>query len=337
MAITESALIRYSVIDGCLRRGGQGYSIVDLVDACNKRLQYETGDTVSKEQVRKDLDRMVSLYDAPIDFDNFVGHTKCFRYTDRTFSIKNSPITDEELHQTRAALSALSRLKGLPQFAWINEILAKLEDKMFMVHDEKAPIAIGFDENPRLEGLNWISPLYNAIINKTPLAISYQPFNMPVINWNIHPYYLKQYNGRWWVFGKNNDYPEGRPTSIAVDRIISIQEADKSISYIENDGPDFNIYFKNVVGTTVPESEPLDIDVRLTPSRFPFVRSKPLHLSQKIVDEKQGVVRIHVIPNPELYSTLASFGKDLEVLSPKHVRLQMKIIAEGMAKFYERL
>lgn len=99
MAITESALIRYSVINGCLRRGGQGYSIADLVDACNKRLQYETVDTVSKEQVRKDLDRMVSLYEAPIVFDNFVGHTKCFHYTDRKFSIKNSPITDEELQR----------------------------------------------------------------------------------------------------------------------------------------------------------------------------------------------------------------------------------------------
>lgn len=337
MAITESALIRYGVIDGCLRRGGQGYSISQLVDACNKRLQYENGDTVSKEQVRKDLDRMVSLYDAPIDFDNFVGHTKCFRYTDRSFSIKNSPITDEELQQTRSALSALSRLKGLPQFGWINEILTKLEDRMFVAHDENAPVAMGFDDNPKLEGLDWISPLYDAIINKRPIHITYQPYNKPVISWDIHPYYLKQYNGRWWIFGKNNEYPEGKPTSIAVDRIISITEPIFKIDYIENDGPDFETYFKDVIGVTVPEMAPIEIKLKFSPNRFPFVRSKPIHHSQKIVDERAGIVSIHIIPNPELFTVLSSFGKDLEVLSPEQIRLQMKIISDGMAKIYERL
>ena len=39
MAIIESALIRYSVIDSFLRRGGQGYSITDLVE--NRQVQFK--------------------------------------------------------------------------------------------------------------------------------------------------------------------------------------------------------------------------------------------------------------------------------------------------------
>lgn len=333
MAITESALIRYGVIDGCLRRGGRGFSIDELVDACNERLQYETGSTVCKEQVRKDLYRIQSLYNADIA-EAFIGHTKYFKYAEKGFSIKNTPISDVELEQTRSALVALSRLKGLPQFAWINELLAKLEDRMFMTRSENASVAIGFDENPRLEGLHWITPLYDAIVNKRTLHIAYQPFDKPVIEWDIHPYYLKQYNGRWWIFGKNNDYPEGRPTSIAVDRIISLTDVSGDIKYMENDGVDFDTYFKDVIGTTVPETLPIDIDLKFSTSRFPFVRSKPLHNSQEIIDERNGIVRLHIIPNPELFSVLCSFGKDLEVLSPNQIRLQMKIISEGMAKIY---
>lgn len=337
MAITEDALIRYGVLDGCLRRPGQGYSIDELTDACNRKLQYTTGSSVSKVQVRKDLDRMRSLYDAPIDDKSFVGHTKYFRYTDRNFSINNMPFSDVEIQQTRSALQALGRLKGMPQFAWINEILTKLEDRMFLAHENAGATAIGFDENPRLEGLDWISPLYEAIVNKKPLHIKYKPHGKSEIEWDIHPYYLKQYNGRWWALGKNNDYPEGKPTSIPVDRIIDIAEASSNISFIENDGPDFDTYFKDVVGVTVPDINPIDIDIRLIPGRFPFVKSKPLHTSQQIIDEEAGIIRLHIIPNPELYSLLSSFGKDLEVLSPKQVRLQMKLISEGMAKFYERL
>lgn len=337
MAITEDALIRYRVLDGCLRKAGQGYSIDELTDACNQKLQNIKGGSVSKVQVRKDLERMVSLYDAPIDDRHFVGHTKYFRYTDSDFSINNMPFSDMEIQQTRSALQALGRLKGMPQFAWINEILTKLEDRMFIMHDNIGAAAIGFDENPRLEGLDWISPLYEAIINKKPLHITYQPHGKSVIEWDIHPYYLKQYNGRWWAFGKNNDYPEGKPTSIPVDRIISINDTPDTITYIENDGPDLETYFKDVVGVTVPNADPIDIEIRLAPGRFPFVKSKPIHSTQQIVDEEAGIIRLHLIPNPELYSLLSSFGKDLEVLTPKQVRLQMKIISEGMAKIYERL
>jgi predicted DNA-binding transcriptional regulator YafY len=53
-----------------------------------------------------------------------------------------------------------------------------------------------------------------------------------------------------------------------------------------------------------------------------FVRSQPLHPTQETIaeDENGIVVRIRVIPSPELTMTILSFGHQVEVVSPTTLR-----------------
>src|SRR5690606_24641970 len=104
----------------------------------------------------------------------------------------------------KSAFSVLSRFKGMPQFEWIQEIIPVIESKMGLV--PKGKEVISFDANVDYKGLNHITILFNAIINKRVLKISYHPFTeTKPIHYSLHPYHLRQYNNRWFVFGYNSE------------------------------------------------------------------------------------------------------------------------------------
>ncbi len=107
-------------------------------------------------------------------------------------NLRQLPLTDDEIDQLKETILMLNRFKGLPHFEWMEEILSKLEDT-FHLKGAKDSV-IGFEQNIYLKGIDNITPLFEAIINKQVLNIRYKSFkaNKP-ITCEIHPYYLKQY------------------------------------------------------------------------------------------------------------------------------------------------
>ena len=55
-----------------------------------------------------------------------------------------------------------------------------------------------------------------------------------------------------------------------------------------------------------------------------YIVSKPLHTSQKIIDEYKCIVTIKVIPTRELDQLILAFGPDVEVLKPEQLREEIK-------------
>ena len=62
--------------------------------------------------------------------------------------------------------------------------------------------------------------------------------------------------------------------------------------------------------------------------------SKPIHHSQKVVNENEGVISIDVRPNLELVALLLSFGSDIEILSPETFRNFISTKIEENFKIY---
>lgn len=116
----------------------------------------------------------------------------------------------------------LNRFKGMPHFEWIQEIVSNLEDKFGLMGQTKS--VIGFEENPYYVGAHHLSDIFNSIVNRQVLRIDYMAFDGRVRNWTIHPYYLKEYNNRWFLFGLNED--KQTITNIPLDRITDIQPID---------------------------------------------------------------------------------------------------------------
>ena len=334
MAKNKGAIVRYRVIDRCLQNQFRRYYWEDLRDACEEELRnvYMEDIDVARRTIFDDLKYMKSLegYDAPIESIRD-GKRTYYRYSDPHFTIDKLPITEAEMSQLNETILMLNRFKGMPHFEWMEEILSKLEDKFHLKSNEES--VIGFEQNLDLKGLNHITPLFEAIVKKQVLSIRYQAFkaNKP-ITCEFHPYYLKQYNNRWFLFGWNTEF--GAITNFALDRIESVSPM--FVEYKPKPAyANFDEYFDDIVGVTIPEKTKKElILMRVAPDRYPYIKNKPLHPSQHNYD-KEFRISIRVIPNKELIALLLSFGSQLEVLEPQNVREMMKEHVKTLNKFYK--
>lgn len=134
------------------------------------------------------------------------------------------------------------------------------------------------------------------------------------------------------MFGLNKQY--GTISNIPLDRICSLELSD--IPFVRNETIDFEHYFDDVVGVTIPPREvPKEhIELEFDAKRLPYILSKPLHRSQHIVDEDKGIISIDVRPNKELEALVLSFGPQVKVLSPETFQGQIKEKLEENIKKY---
>lgn len=316
MPVNKHALIRYHALDKCFSNPYRKFNIGSLLAACNEALQYIDGNTdgIGRRQLYEDIKFMESEEPYGIELlREKDGREVYYRYKNPNFSIKNLALDDTETKKIKEALHVLSKFQGLPQFEWIDEIIAKFESGFVL--KKGAEKIVAFDENKDYLAIKHITPLFNAILNKQALKISYQSFKRDAPRDIIfHPYFLKQYNNRWFCLGMCKDY--NPPTNLALDRMIDIQKS--RAKFIPNETINFEEHFKDVVGVTV-QGEILKIIIKITKEHWPYIASKPLHRSQHIMVEGREftIISIEVKPNYELESLLMSHGNNLEVMEPK--------------------
>lgn len=331
MATNKHAQIRYNTLDKCFSNPGRNWTLSDLLESCNNAiLEFDPkAEGIKKRQLQEDIRFMKSDQGWGIELneDLKIGRKKVYRYLNPKFSISNQPINEADANHLKIALATLSKFN----FDWIDELSVRLEDKFNLTSHSKN--IIKFEENEFLTGKEYITVLYNAISYKKVLNITYQSFksNEP-INFSLHPYYLKQYNSRWFLFGKDERFET--LTNIALDRIEKIEELD--ITYLETE-IDFEEYFEDVIGVTVPTSELEKVSLKVSNDSIDYIDTKPLHGSQKIKErnENYGIIELNVIPNYELESQLLSFGDHIEVLTPLSLRLRLKERVNKLAGKYK--
>jgi predicted DNA-binding transcriptional regulator YafY len=321
MATNKHAQIRYQALDKCFSNFGRMFDINDLVEECNKAIYNYTGinEGVKKRQVYQDIIFMESSQGWSVELKrNKNGRRVFFRYVDINFSINSTPLNQKEQHQIEQVLLTLSRFRGLPQFEWVEDITGRFQS----FTRSGLPLAarvMDFEQNHFLAGLRYMPEIFDAIVNKQALQITYAPFKAgaPLI-FVFHPYYIKQYNLRWFIFGLTT--PAAKITNLALDRIVSVQAV--PTPYVENTEIDFVNYFEDVVGVTIPKGAICEkIVLLITAERWPYVMTKPIHDSQKVIYHANDGVQIEldVIINPELIAKILSYGADIKVITPTHL------------------
>ena len=335
MSINKNAYLRYQVLDKCFSNKYRIYFIDDLLDEVNKALEEFNGDgsKVERRQLFDDIKFMESEAGFSIPLERIrQGKKVYYRYSEADFSIQNQKISDDEIETINSALMVLLRFRGIPQFEWVNEIFPKLQSAF---QDEDPKEIISFDQNEYLVGLDNLPTLYKSITNKSALIIEYQSFkNTKPKQLIIHPYYLKQFNKRWFMFGLNDQ--DKLIYNLPLDRIKSISQS--SEKYIENTTLDFKEYFEDIVGVSFsPNEKPIKIRMKINNEVTPYVLTKPLHGSQKKIESKEDatIVEIEVIPNIELRQLILSFGDGIEVISPIEIRNEFYQVAQKMFKKYK--
>ena len=334
MPTNKHATIRYHALDRCFSNFGRRFYIEDLIEACNEALYEFAGieDGVKRRQVYDDMTYMESEQGWSVPLERIKdGRRKYYRYEDRNFSIKNMGINPSEAEQLKETLSILSRFKGLPQFDWVEEMQIRLEDTF---HLKGTTTAVSFEQNPDLKGLNQFTELFNAIQNQIALKITYKSFKEHDARCFVfHPWHLKQYNNRWFVFGWND--VDQKLFNLAIDRIMNTEQ--NPAPYKKNKHIDFDEFFEDVVGVSVdPDSPAEKVIVKINKDLWPYIESKPIHGSQKVKERAADYILIELTlqMNYELVSQILSYGEKVKIIKPNSLIDMVKIKIKGMFENY---
>ena len=336
MPKNKNAEYRFLVLDRCFSDFHHKYTIEDLLEKVNDKLYDVNGSKsmIMERQLRGDLNAIRKMlpdgiYLEAIPYDG----KKCYyRYSEPDFSIYKNELSVAEVQNLRSTIEMLGKYRGLPSNGWLEEVISNLEIRFGV--KSNAENLVSFGQNDQLKGIEYLSGIIDATINHQPLEIEYVSANGNFHQHTLHPYFVKQYNGRWYLFGL--DEKENRIKSLAFDRIQSLTTSDHI--FRKNEDIDFNSYFDNVVGVTVPykaESKLEEFQLKFSSKRFKYVTSKPIHKSQEIISEEECIISLHLYHTLELEQQIFSFGPDVEVLSPLWFRkVYAEKIADCMKKYF---
>lgn len=332
MATNKNAQLRYQILDRCFSDFRHKYTIDELIDKVNDRLVDLYGTEVGVRQIREDIKYMRDrvTYNAPIVAYPYEGKKCYYRYSDPDFSIFKNELSVEDVNNLRSTIDMLGRYRGLPSNAWLEEIISNLEYRFGIKPNSEN--LISFEQNDQLKGLEHLSGLIDAVINHTTLEIHYKSYRGVEFTHTIYPYYIKEYNNRWFLFGLGEE--TGRIENLALDRIENYAVSD--MPFKKNETIDFNTYFDDVIGVTIPNDDVKveTIRLRFSDNRFPYVLSKPIHHSQVNVEGELNTIEIKVRPTRELNQIIFSFIPDVEVLSPEWYRNEIEEkIKENLEKY----
>ena len=324
MPTNKNAQLRYQILDRCLSNRRRRYTIDDLLETVNDALydMYGSKGQIQMRQIRDDIKFMrdSESYRAPIEAIPFDGRKCYYRYSDPHFSIFNNELSVEEVSRLRSTIKMLGMFRGMPGNGWLEEVVSTLEYRFGVKANNEN--AVSFEQNEQLKGLAYLSTIIDATVSHQPLQLLYRSYKGYEEKVTIHPYHVKEFNNRWFLFGLEETTHGNRIANRALDRIESLSRSEAR--FIPNTSIDFGTYFKDVVGVTVPEQVQIEhVVLRFKKERFPYIVSKPIHPSQRVLSEEGCTLQIDVCPNNELTSLIFSFCPDVEVMEPAWFRTEI--------------
>lgn len=334
---------RITILDECFSSRTGAFTLDLLINVVEDKL----GTSVSRKTIQNDIryiketienekSSIVDFTENPVFIPKiFNGQKTIFKYTDVSLALGNQLLSKSDQEQLEETLAILSRYRNRKDFFWLDELFPRIKAAFNLVHEDYNGL-ISYQSNRDYSGQFWLGKIYNQLLRKKVLIIEYKGFNdKESYLRKIHPYHLKQYNNRWFLFGLEESEKYRGITNLALDRI---QEITETIEDIKTDRTNWGDFFDEMMGVSRPQDkEAIEVKLRFSAKRMPYVLTKPIHgASQRIdkSDQEGRTIIIEVLPNNELYQTILSFGADIEVLSPDSVVQEIKNIVLELNKKY---
>lgn len=287
-----------------------------------KSLEYESlkgnDNWNALEGVYKKMRRILKKeYNSDFEFQNGHNRKDGFRYPEKLLNPMKQFRTAHRQMRTKMLERLFKQSVGLLPDTW----LADMVSKGFTMDDGKV---VSFDRNMLVTNLQWVPTVFEAIEQHKVLSFRYRPrYEEDIVREVLmHPYYLKEYNSRWFVLGyatyKGGNAPN--PFICALDRVEGEISFDDNVTYKHPQNLELaKDYFKDVVGVTRQNRKLRTIKIETRDAYTHWrIKTKMLHTSQKELrpysDEDNGLFSIRVIPNNELDTLLLSFGANIKVL-----------------------
>ena len=192
---------------------------------------------------------------------------------------------------------------------------------------------------PIPEGSEYLTTIVNAMHDSQWLHITHQRFDSDAPHeFYLAPYCLKVFKQRWYVFGAKCELDErlavnaSSTTRIyALDRVKKLEISDKTFKLPKNF--DAEKYFAHSYGVFCGY-EPELIRARFDENAAPYVRTLPLHPSQREVEP--CVFEWYLAPTLDFIQQLRTQGSQLEILAPQSLRDKFIKEAQDILKMYQK-
>jgi hypothetical protein len=307
--------------------------------------------TLSKEMYYGDLKKASSeLFKALksacpgcIEENGKNGKGKAFRYIGKD----NDPLAAERqaIEQKRIEdyVAFCKASAGILPSSWFSSYFENTQlllDTNREVESGASHIRSSLEQN--LTNIDLLPVFHKAITDRQVLRFSYQRFGQEPFELVFHPQFLKEYNGRWFVFGESDREPY-QAYNVPLDRITGEVNKVDDVGYIPAEKGFYQDFFKNIIGVTHEKDAKVEEVVIRTKTEYQhgLLLTKPLHHSQKESlafgeheDGNYGEVTLTIEPNRELRGRILLYGENLEVISPLSLREQIKEILRRQMQQY---
>jgi predicted DNA-binding transcriptional regulator YafY len=294
----RESIARYTLIIKKLRKKPATFREISEYLQMESELQ-EYNFNVSMRTFQRDIDDIRSLYNIDIRYN----------FSSRVYHI------DSEFKEE------------------INERIFEAFDTFNLMKIEEKPNDILIFENRGPKGTEHMFILMHAIKNNLILSFVYSKFSEDDISRRtVEPYALKEFKNRWYLLAKDDD---DTYKTFGLDRMQDPQVSNKRFSSDRS----FSIknFFQHCFGIVMPQDkDPEEIILSFRPIYGNYIKTLPLHPSQKIILENKNELRISlfIYLTQDFITELLSHGSRVKVMSPGFLVEELKNrLKENIAQY----
>lgn len=178
-------------------------------------------------------------------------------------------------------------------------------------------------EKRQASGLQHLEGIIHAIKNSKIISLQYRKY------WEtnshkkvLQPYALKEFRNRWYLVANEDDGKNFILKTYGLDRISDFNIYAKTFVKKEID---IDALFVNSFGIVSTLNEkPKKIILSFDNNQSGFVKSLPIHHSQKIVveNDEEFKIELTLVPTYDFYQELLTHAERLTIVEPKNVKDQ---------------
>lgn len=178
-----------------------------------------------------------------------------------------------------------------------------------------------------VNGTNYLFPLATAIEQRLVVEVVHEKFLGQRKSKRLHPYCLKVVLGRWYLLAYEEENPhDAQQQMYGLDRIKKVYLTTDHYTPPAhlNIGTFFDDFFGAYANSKVPVEK---VELMATNEVKPYLETRPLHQSQQYqYQESDGrhLFTLRLAITPDFINELQRYGATIEVISPQHLRDEMR-------------
>ena len=204
--------------------------------------------------------------------------------------------------------------KVMEAFDMLNATNQSSKVKEYLMFEQRKP-----------QGTEHFQVILKCITEKKMLSFEYQKFWDDTSSHRVvEPYALREFKSRWYLVAKEFNDEKDTIKTFGLDRLSNPEL--KSKSFIYPDKAILKKKFDYCFGVITPDKgEPENIELSFTPFQGKYIKTMPLHPTQKVLkdNDKECIISLKLFNTIDFRMEILSYGKEMKVLKPKSLAKQI--------------